>query len=118
MPKMNERKPGRPKGAATQANTVGKKRAMRYFDLTLDDVLRPTAAAKQVAEEFSSTAADVFKAKKRHEPALAKETIAEAIEIERKYAEMQAILEMGPHRLRGRAGCLHLLAEAIKGNAI
>ncbi len=118
MSKMNERKPGRPKGATTQANTVGKKRAKRYFDLTLDDGLPSTAAAKQVAEEFQSTVADVFKAKKRHEPALAKETAAEVREIERQYVDKRAISEMGPHQLHGMAFLLHAAREAIKGNAI
>lgn len=118
MPKMNERKPGRPKGAATQGNTVGKKRAKRYFDLTLGDGLPSTAAARKVAEEFDTSTADVFHAKKRHEPALAKETTAEAIEIERQNSELAAVLDMGPHPLQGKSWILHIMAESIKGNVI
>lgn len=118
MPTNFDRKPGRPKGASTKTETIGKKRARRYFNLTIDDGLRSTVAAKQVAEKFETTTSDVFKAAKRHEPALIKEVTAEVIDIERQNTEMRAVLDMGPHPLRGRAGCLHMLAEAIKGNAI
>ena len=114
MPNNTDRKPGRPRGARTKADTVGKKRARRYFDLKIDDGIRSSSAAQQVADEFDTTASDVFKAAKRHEPALAQERIAESIEIERQTAEMKAVLDMGPHPLRGAEWCLHIFHEALK----
>ena len=116
MPSNTDRKPGRPKGASTKANTVGKKRARRFFDLTIDDGMRSTAAAKKVADEFETTVSDVFKSAKRHEPALAQETMAEAIEIERQTAEVRAVLDMGPPKPPGLIRCLSIFWEALRGN--
>lgn len=109
-------KPGRPKGSKTATETVGKKRARRFFELNIDERKGPTESAKIVADEFVTCVADVFKAKKRHEPALTKECWAEVAELKHNYEAQLQIMEMGPHELRGNAFFYHLFRECLKGN--
>lgn len=122
MPKNDNRnthpypKPGRPKGSKTTTETVGKKRARRFFELNIDNGLRPTQSAEIVANEYGTGAADVFKAKKRHEPSLVTELQVETLKLENENNERRVINEVGPHELRGKAWVYHLLREALKGN--
>jgi len=121
---QGKRKPGRPKGSKTTGEVVGKKRARKYFDLRFDMGIPPSEAAKAAAQEFGVEQADIFAAATRHmdsvagrhAPALAAEFGRKADEIERKNQEMRAVIEMGPHRLKGYEGCLHIFLEALKGN--
>jgi hypothetical protein len=66
-----------------------------------------------VAEEFSCAKEDVFKAKKRHEPALALEVMKEASEIEKEVEARRAAL-IGPPERRGQAWLLAIIRDAIK----
>lgn len=109
------RNPGRPKGSKTEGETVGKKRARRFFDLTIDQGVPSLAAADQVADEFSSTSTDVYKAAKRHNPALAAEFMREAIEIEKDLDARRAAL-IGPPAPSGIDRLLRIAIDEFSPN--
>ncbi len=109
-------KPGRPKGSKTSADTVGKKRARRFFELVLDEAMLPTMAARSVSDEFGTGVSEVFKAKKRHEQSLANECLIQARETKLTIENNLLIADMGPHELEGKALIFHLAREALKGN--
>lgn len=109
-------KPGRPKGAKTKATTPGRKRAEKFLELKMDSSLRPTAAARAIADQFSVTTEQVFKDVKRHEQTIANDILNEALELERQVKARLAIMGMGPHEPRdARTRLFHILANALKG---
>ena len=94
-------KRGRPSGSKTKADTPGKKRAREYFDFRIEMDLRPTEAAKVVAEKHSVEkygveTSQIFKDAKRHEASITREAWAEADLARRNYEEMLATT-IGPN---------------------
>jgi hypothetical protein len=112
----DSRKPGRPKGAKQKTSTPGKKRAEKFLEIKFDNSLRPTAAARVVADQFSVATEQVFKDAKRHEQTIVNGILKEAKEIERDVETRRAIMEMGPHQPKdARTLIFHIAANALKG---
>lgn len=110
-------KAGRPKGAISKQDTVGRKRARRFFDLT-DEGMKSTLAAKKVAAEFGvpkDEISRIYHDAKRHERALTEETISEANQLAAEVEEMQRISDMGPHQPQGLEYVLQVITTALKG---
>lgn len=105
-------RPGRPKGSITAADTAGRKRARRYFDLRFEQDMPSTRAANRVADENQTTASQIFKDARRHEAALAAECSREADQIEEEVRAREAAL-IGPHYPH-KVHLFRAIAEALK----
>lgn len=97
-----EKKRGRPSGSKTRLMTPGKKRAKEFFDLQLDAGLKPTKAAKKVAEQHSTRnnavePSQIFKDAKRHHDSLVADEWAAALEAKKQFEELQSSM-IGPQQ--------------------